>query len=67
LYETFAALTDFVAQQSSQVTTVIFFLAPNPPEGLTVDTITSTSVTISWSAVDYTDNIYSIQQYQVHV
>ncbi|KAF6016949.1 hypothetical protein EB796_024741 [Bugula neritina] len=39
--------------------------APNSPDGLTVDTRTSNSVTISWSPVDYTDKIYSIQQYQV--
>ncbi|KAF6025865.1 PTPRM [Bugula neritina] len=39
--------------------------APNSSAGLTVDTRTSTSVTISWSPVDYTDKIYSIQQYQV--
>ncbi|KAF6036315.1 hypothetical protein EB796_005381 [Bugula neritina] len=39
--------------------------APNSPDGLTVDNRTSTSVTISWSPVAYTDKIYSIQQYQV--
>jgi len=43
----------------------IVFVAPNSPEGLTVDTRTSTSVTISWSPVVYTDKIYSIQKYQV--
>ncbi|KAF6030732.1 hypothetical protein EB796_010962 [Bugula neritina] len=42
-------------------------MTPNSPDGLTVDTRTSTSVTISWFPVDYTDKIYSIQQYQVGV
>ncbi|KAF6017083.1 hypothetical protein EB796_024614 [Bugula neritina] len=39
--------------------------APSSPNGLTVDTRTSTSVTISWYPVVYIDKIYSIQQYQV--
>jgi len=42
-----------------------YFVAPNSPKGLAVDTRTSTSVTISWYPVVYTNKIYSIQQYQV--
>jgi len=54
-----------IVPSNSCCTPTYYIVAPKSPDELTVDTRTSTSVTVFWSPVDYTDKIYSIQQYQV--